>query len=196
MAAALSAQLQQIIGMLQQGQVAPAEQMLKQLNAGNPGHPDVLHLLAMAAKQRGDASRAEHYFRESLKAGPRQPAVHANLANLLSTLKGREKDAVAAYRNAVDLEPTFATGWHNLALMLSETEEHSAAFAAAEQFEKLTRGNAQSAELFHILHERAGEREKALAALKKVLKAEPGNTRLWVLLGNRSEEHTSELQSQ
>lgn len=142
------AQLQPIIGMLQQGQVAQAEQMLRQLTAMHPGHPDVLHLLAMAAKQKGDAENAERYFKESLKAEPSQPAVHANYANLLSGLNGREQDAVASYRKAVELEPNFATGWYNLALMLSEVGSLADALDAAKRHEKLTQGNATNAELF------------------------------------------------
>lgn len=184
MAALQPAQLQPIIGMLQQGQVAQAEQMLRQLTAMHPGHPDVLHLLAMAAKQKGDAENAERYFRQSLKAAPAQPAVHANYANLLSGLNGREHDAVASYRKAVELEPNFATGWYNLGLMLSETRAHTDALDAAKRHEKLTQGNAASAELFYLIHDRAGDKAVALNALEVGLKREPQNLRLWTLKAN------------
>jgi uncharacterized protein (TIGR02466 family) len=184
MSAALSTQLQQVVGLLQQGQVGPAEQMLGQLNIAHPAHPDVLHLLAMAAKQRGDAGTAEHYFRESLRAGPGQPAVHANFANLLSGIKGREEDAIMAYRKAVGLGPTFATGWHNLALMLSETGRYDEALEAAGHYIRFVTPNAQSAELYAVLHEREGETAKAVAALREALSRDGKNARLWIKLGN------------
>lgn len=184
MSAALSAQLQQIVGLLQQGQVVSAEQMLGQLNVAQPGHPDVLHLLAMAAKQRADSAASERFFRESLRASPAQSAVHANLANLLAGIKGREEDAIAAYQKAVELEPSFATGWHNLALMLSETGRYDEALAAAAHYSNLEGQTEQGAELYAALHERGGDAAQAIAVLRDALARDSRNARLWVALGN------------
>ncbi|WP_262693017.1 tetratricopeptide repeat protein [Kordiimonas aestuarii] len=192
MTATTSAYIQQAASQLQQGLLEPAEKLLNQLNMSTPGHPDVLHLLAMAAKQRGDHTRAEYYFRESLKAAPHQAAVYANLANMLSDID-RADDAVLSYKKAVEIEPAFATGWHNLALILSDVGDHDGALAAARKFEALAGQTAQTAELFASVHQHAGEMKAAKKALEGALKREPNNARLWNVLGallRRSAEFT------
>ncbi len=183
MNASISALLQQAVTQVQQGNIAAAEGILVPLNMRTPGHPDVLHLLAMVAKQKGDHGRAEHFFRESLKASPGQAAVHANLANMLAHLD-RTDEALASYRKAVEIEPGFATGWHNLALMLSETADHDGALDAAKKYEALVKRTAASAELFASIYQHAGNFLAARDTLEGFLARDPNNARGWNVLGS------------
>ncbi len=172
MNASISSSLQQAMAQLQQGNVALAESVLVPLNMRHPNHPDVLHLLAMAAKQKGSIDAAEQYFMASLKAAPRQAAVHANFANLLV---GRSKisEAIKHYRQAVELEPGFVNGWYNLALTLAKAGQFDDALRASDKLMSLTPGQARSVEAAASIKQKAGDEAGARALIEALVAREP-----------------------
>ncbi|WP_417450469.1 tetratricopeptide repeat protein [Kordiimonas sp.] len=182
MTANLSPKIQEVVTLLQRGAISAAERMLEQLEVAHPHHADVLHLRAMAAKQRGDYARAEQSFRASLKSAPAQAPVHSNLANMLASLD-RPTEAIASYKAALELEPGFTTAWHNLALALSKTGAHKDALVAATRYAELTKRSSQSAELLASIYEHAGDMAAACREVRAALKHFSGDARLWSLLG-------------
>jgi Tfp pilus assembly protein PilF len=84
-----------------------------------PGHPDVLHLMALVCKRQGHVSKAEKYFKASLRSKPRQPAVLSNLGNLLKRNR-RYPEADEAYARALKYQPDLSDAWYNRGLMALE----------------------------------------------------------------------------
>ena len=84
-----------------------------------PGHPDVLHLMALVCKRQGQVSQAEKYFKASLSSKPRQPAVLSNLGNLLKRNR-RYPEADEAYARALKYQPDLSDAWYNRGLMALE----------------------------------------------------------------------------
>ncbi|MFU8831129.1 MAG: tetratricopeptide repeat protein [Wenzhouxiangella sp.] len=128
----LQAALQRAVQLLQARRWDEAEQLLQSLQHAAGGNPDLLQLLGLAAKGRGDAERAEDLFRRSLAAAPNQPAVLNNLGNLLLG-QGRHREAAQAYEKAVALKPDFPDAWSNLATARARMQQHEAAVKACSR---------------------------------------------------------------
>jgi len=137
--ARLQAALQQAVRLLQARRWDDAERVLKPLQLEAGAHPDLLQLLGLAAKGRGDVVRAEDLFRRSLKASRTQPAVWNNLGNVLFT-QDRHRDAAKAYEQAVTLQPAYPDAWMNLAAARGAMGEHKAAIAASDKALALSPG--------------------------------------------------------
>lgn len=172
MNASISGLLQQAMAQLQQGNVVAAEAILVPLNMRTPNHPDVLHLLAMAAKNKGAFEQAERHFSASLKAAPGQAAVHANYANLLAAT-GKLLEAIKHYRQAVEIDPAFVNGWYNLALTLSRAGQLEDALQAAERLMALTPGQARSIDAVASIKHKAGDEQGAREMLEDLVSREP-----------------------
>ena len=62
--------LQQAAALLQAGRISDSADLCRQVLAAVPGQPDALHLLALVARNRGEAAEAERLFRASIVAAP------------------------------------------------------------------------------------------------------------------------------
>ena len=104
------------------------------------------------------------------------PTANLNLGNLYLRL-GRVDEGVAAYRQAVKLDPQFASAWVNLAdAWRVQGREKEAEAALREGLARLPR----SADLLHALgltQVRKGDKTAALAALAQAAKLAPERSR-------------------
>lgn len=88
----------------QQGQLAAAEALYKDILRIQPQHIDALHFLGVLKNQQGQTQRAVELISQSLALYPDNAAAHCNLALALQSLQ-RLDDAVACYDKVLALQP-------------------------------------------------------------------------------------------
>lgn len=100
--------------------LAEAESCLHEALKQIPNHPDALHLLGLASKQRGKDDEAVRWIRRALEQIPEHPVFLSNLANIL--LDGGDVDAaINHYRNAISADPQYADAHFNLGIALERS---------------------------------------------------------------------------
>lgn len=117
----------------QQGQLADAEQLYRQILAVAPNNPSALHLLGLIQRQSGRLDEAERLVRASVAAHPGYAEAHNNLGNILRD-EGRAEEAVACHRAALALNSRDEESHYSLGLTfqaLGRTEEAAASYRAA-----------------------------------------------------------------
>ena len=90
------------------GRLEDAETLYRQVLASDPRHADALHLRGVAALQLGRYDEALQLIEDAIVAKPDAAAYRLSLGQVHSA-KSRLEDAVAAYRQATELAPTWPT---------------------------------------------------------------------------------------
>jgi len=107
--------------------------------------------LGIIESRKGDTAKAFDCFTRSLKQDPRHSEAHYNLANLYFELNDFRL-AQIHYEMAVEVEPSFANVYFNLALVQTINKDAAGAIAALQKYQKLvSRDEARTAE--EMLHE-------------------------------------------
>ncbi len=120
----------------QSGRLAEAETLYRQILGQQPDNPQVLHLLGLAAYQRGDYAVAVANIERAIGFSPRVPDYYSNLGLALRA-KGEPQRAVEVYRKALQLAPQDADIHNNLGSALQtlgRLDEAVANFRAALRF--------------------------------------------------------------
>jgi protein O-GlcNAc transferase len=104
----------------QQGKLAEAENLYRQILKDFPGHHDTLHLLGLACRQLGKYDDAQKYLSLAVKLKPENPVFCNNLGETLKR-RGFLKEAIEFYQKALQINPGFAEAHYNLAIVLKET---------------------------------------------------------------------------
>jgi len=103
---------------LADGQVAAAENHLRQALALQPDFAEAHANLGWVLEQRGDVEGAEHAYRQALCLNPQQAQMHLNLGALLADQR-RNDEAEACYRHALEIDPASAAALSNLGALLA-----------------------------------------------------------------------------
>jgi Flp pilus assembly protein TadD len=106
----------------QNGNLAQAESLYRQVLRTDPLNTDALHLLGNLAYQAGHHEAALQLLRQALRLRPNFVEAHYNLGNVLR-VQGHLKEAAACYREAVRLRPDLAAAQGNLGCVLTELGE-------------------------------------------------------------------------
>ena len=130
MAESIDVLVREAVALQQAGRYADVRRLCERILAAQPGHPEALHLCALAFYREADFAAAIERLGKAIEAAPRNPIYHANLGNILKDA-GRRDDAVAAYRRALELDPRQVAARNNLGVMLLERGDLD---AASEQF--------------------------------------------------------------
>ncbi|MGE3314030.1 MAG: tetratricopeptide repeat protein [Planctomycetaceae bacterium] len=170
--AAVSETLRTAVGHHRAGRLAEAETLYCEIVRAEPAHADALHLLGVAAHQRGDHERAVELIRRAVAAKPGFAPFHGNLGAAYRSL-GRLDEAIASYEVALKLEPN-AGGIHfNLGNVLMDREafdDASCAYRRAVELEP------QSAEFWNGLGAACLKRElfeEAVQAHRQAVELSP-----------------------
>lgn len=91
----------------EQGQLAQAARVYREILATEPDHPAALHWLGVIAYQNGDMTTAVNLISRSLAMDPGSALAHANLGNVYAVLE-RYDEGVASYERAIALRPDHA----------------------------------------------------------------------------------------
>jgi predicted O-linked N-acetylglucosamine transferase (SPINDLY family) len=124
----------------QSGRLAEAEALYRQILRTQPGNAAVLHLLGLAAYQRGDYAVAIAEIGKAIAADPRQSDYHSNLGLVLRAA-GQPEKAVEAYRRALQLAPRDADIHNNLGSALHALGKFDEAIASYKQALRLQPNN-------------------------------------------------------
>lgn len=147
-----------------------------------PGQPDALHLLAMAARDQGDAATAERLFVEALTGAPRRADILVNLGNFLFA-QGREQEARSHLSKAVKWDPKLVSAWYHLGLLELKTGNLSEARRCASRATGLAPRHQPAWELLAAVQQKAGATSAAISACRQGIRNQPSAPRLQYSLG-------------
>jgi tetratricopeptide (TPR) repeat protein len=185
-----TAKLQQAATLMQGGRLAEGEALCRQVLKVAPAQPEALHLLALAARDRGAAAEAESLFRKSLAQAPRQPGVLVNFGNFMRG-QGRAAEARELLRRAIEWAPDFVPAWQSLGNLLLGIEKFSEARGCATRITTLAPRHAAGWELLAAIEQRQGQLDAAIAACRDGLKHSPAAKRLHYSLGQLLRQNCS-----
>lgn len=97
----------------QQGRLAEAESLYRQVLTAYPDQPDALQLLGVLASQVGKADLAIELIRRAIALNPNQALYHSNLGQVFST-HGQFDQAIGAFEQALTLNPNLPSARINL----------------------------------------------------------------------------------
>lgn len=124
--------LQTALVLHQQGRLAEAETLYKEILRAQPDHFDAFQLLATIAGQQNRLSDAVTLFECALTINPLHPASLNNCGNALQMLK-RFDEALLSYDRAIAVQPENADTWCNRGVVLQAMKRYEDAVASYDR---------------------------------------------------------------
>lgn len=153
----------------QEGRLAQAEALYRQILAAQPKHADALHLLGLIAHQLGRHGRALDLIRQAIAIDPNYPAAHCNLGEACRAL-GWLDEAIANYRRAIDLKPDYPEAHNNLGAALAGKCRLDEAIAAYRQALKVKPGFPEAYNNLGDALKEQGRIDESVAACRQALR--------------------------
>jgi tetratricopeptide (TPR) repeat protein len=175
--------LAQAIQHHQQGDLAAAERLYRQVLLLQPHQPDALHLLGLILHLRGQSDEAVALVRQALDRAPRAAAMHANLGLILRDQR-RLDEAEASLRRALALDPTAAETHNTLGLVLRERGDTLAALACFRAALARRPDYVEAIANFAQALVDAGAYDDAVTACRHAIALRPGHAEAYLALGN------------
>ena len=124
--------LRQAWGLHQQGQLAQAETLYREVLSMQPDHPDALHFLGVLESQRGRREAAISLIDRAVKANPRNASAFYNRAGILRDM-GRLDDALESYDRALALKADHHAALNNRGALLHDLKRYTDAVASFDR---------------------------------------------------------------
>ena len=153
----------------QEGRLAQAEALYRQILAAQPKHADSLHLLGLIAHQLGRHGRALDLIRQAIAIDPNYPAAHCNLGEACRAL-GWLDEAIANYRRAIDLKPDYPEAHNNMGAALAGKCRLDEAIAAYRQALKVKPGFPEAYNNLGDALKEQGRIDESVAACRQALR--------------------------
>jgi predicted O-linked N-acetylglucosamine transferase (SPINDLY family) len=153
----------------QEGRLAPAEALYRQILAAQPKHADALHLLGLIAHQAGRHALAVDLIRQAIALDPNNPAAHCNLGEACRAL-GRLDEAIANYRRALELTPDYPEAHNNLGAALAGECRLDEAIAAYRRALQLKPGFPEASNNLGEALRKQGRFDESIAACHQALR--------------------------
>jgi len=118
--------LAEALALHQQGQLADAEPIYREVLASAPEHPTALSLLGTVCLQTGRDEDAAEFLERAVALKPDEPGWFGNLGVVLRRLE-RYPEAASALERALELKPDSAEATSNLGLVQHQLGEFEAA---------------------------------------------------------------------
>jgi len=138
-----------------------------------PDQPQALHLLGIAAFQKGYPGEAVELLRRAVRSDPHLAAASNDLGNLLAQ-QGMLAEAAASYRQAIAEAPDFAGAHNNLGNVLETIGSLEQAVACYRTAVGLQPGYAEAFRNLGSALRRLGRPDEAVTALRAALAINPG----------------------
>lgn len=171
------------IDLLDQGQLAEAEQVLKKVVADSPAeHLSSRLYLGAAMERQGRFSEAEALYKAALEVRPDDFTTHFHLGTLYAD-QGQLDQAMAAFEKCTALEPESPEPLFNLGLVrfkAGDPESAARLYRAVLEIDPMFPGAWVA---LGTLRSQQGRSEEAIAAYKSELKINPGSIEANVNLG-------------
>lgn len=116
----------------QQGQLAGADELCRQVLEARPGHFGALLLLGVIAFSMQQFAQALEWADKSLEANPNSAVAHSNRGNALKFLH-RPQAALESYDRAIALQPNYAEAHYNRGAALKDLKHFQAAIDSYDQ---------------------------------------------------------------
>jgi len=126
-----------------QGRLEEAEAICRAVIARDEAHAGAWHLLGILALRAGDPATALAHVERAASLAPQKADVRNSLGFVLLALH-RQKDAEAAFREAVARDPNFVEAHYQLGNLLREAKRHSDAEASYRRVLALNPDHAQA----------------------------------------------------
>jgi tetratricopeptide (TPR) repeat protein len=168
-----------------QGNRQEAVRVLDQFIKANPRNGDARLLLGSILAEEGKSAEAIRHIEEAVRLMPQSPMAQNALGEALDTA-GDSSRARAAFEKAVALDPRFAQAHANLGRVLMQAGESSGAAEHLDRAIALAGPTPDAAYPLHLrakIHTGQDEVEKAAAALKLAVAAQPDFGEAWSDLG-------------
>ena len=125
------AQLQQALGLHQQGRLAEAEALYQKILQLQPQHFDALHLLGVLRYQVGQHPSAIDLITRAIKISPGQAAPYSNLG-LAQQKTGLLEESLKSFDSAIALKPDYAEAHNNRGNVLRDLKLYEQSLASYE----------------------------------------------------------------
>jgi tetratricopeptide (TPR) repeat protein/SAM-dependent methyltransferase len=181
--AAVSESLHRAIKHHEAGEIEQAEAMYREIVRIDPGHADALHLLGVAAHQKSDHPSGVHFIRQAIAKSGGSALYHSNLGACYRALN-RFDEAIAAFREAVRLEPGFLGARYNLAMALEAAGLPDEALHAYDEVLRLNSGYVEALNNRGALLSAQGRTEEAVSSYRRAVECRPRSASLHYNLAN------------
>lgn len=179
--------LQTIQQQLMAGRFQESVRLCRQVLSYATNEPNALYMMGVAAAQLGDADGTRAAFDAALKVTPDRVDLLMNYGNFLRETGALER-ALQLLQRASELAPTTAGIWLSLSSTQFRLERFSASLKSAEKLIDLAPTDAAAWELAAGAAQRLGDRDHALALIKRGLVNLPESPELHYALGQLRRE--------
>ena len=170
----------------QEGRLAEAQNIYRQILDADPGNADALHFLGVIAHQSGDSKSAIDLIQQAIQQVPDAAPYYSNLGEAQRGL-GDIDGAIESYRRAIDIDPGFSMAHNNLGNILADASRLEEAKASYERALLLDPADPQIRMNHANLLGELGQNEDAIAAYRSILDAVPQFPAAWNALGTAVE---------
>ncbi|MDA1090048.1 MAG: tetratricopeptide repeat protein [Proteobacteria bacterium] len=167
----------------QNGQMAEAEAVYRQVLDIDPGHAEANHLLGVVAHQTARVELAVELISKAVQAMPGNAIYHLNLGNALNGL-GRFKDALASYVRALVIQPEFAEAHSNRGNAERDLGQLDAALVSYRAAVALKPDFAEAHNNLGNLYRDLERPQDAVDSSQRAIAARPGYAAAYNNLGN------------
>ncbi len=170
--AQVSVKLQQAFALLQQGQLAQARIIFKEILDIQPKHFDALQLLAMVEYQTGNPQIALKLINKAIGINPNNADIYSNRGVLFQELKQMDR-ALESYDKAIALKPDYAEANFNRGNVLRELSQFDAALESYDKAIAIKPGYAEAYTNRGIALKELKHLDEALASYDKAIAIKP-----------------------
>jgi tetratricopeptide (TPR) repeat protein len=174
--------LQTAVKSHQDGNLAEAERIYREILKAQPRQADAWHLLGLVAHSRGQWTQALEYIRRAIQLDGAQASYHNHLGEVYRSL-GNASDAEACCRQALRLKPDWAVAHNTLGLVLSEQGQSEAAIASFRRALEHQPDFAQAHCNLGSALQASGQLDEAVAYYRRALECKPDYAIACNLLG-------------
>ena len=171
--AVVSAQLQQIPVLQQQGKLAEALQLAQGILAHQPHNPDALYYAGTLAYRLGHVDQAIATMETAVAANPKDFESFSALGVMLKAA-GKPDEAEAAFGRSLKINPGFADAHNNLGNLLQSLEKHEEAIESYDRAARLKPDYMDVHYNLGISLHALGRMDDALQSYEKALSLHPG----------------------
>ncbi|QIB66930.1 tetratricopeptide repeat protein [Kineobactrum salinum] len=183
----IEASFNRALSLHQQGQLAQAEAIYREILKLQPRHSHALHLLGVVAFQAGNYKAAIGLIARAIAVNPGNPAFFSNHGNALQKL-GELEAAVTNYDKAIALKPDYAEAHYNRGNALHGLGRHEAALASYDRAVALDSRDAESYRSRGVTLQALKRRDAAAEDFNKAIALDPGNAEAHCNLANLLQE--------
>jgi predicted O-linked N-acetylglucosamine transferase (SPINDLY family) len=175
--------MQIAIGHHQNGRLAEAETIYRQVLARFSDHAEALHLLGVLASQRGQMDRAIELIGRAIAVDPAVALYHCNLGEICRR-SGQPDRAIAHFYRATELKPGAADAHNNLGTVLWEKGRLEEALAAYRRAIELKPDHVEAHSNLGVVLNQQGRLNDAIAAYSRALQLRPDHAEVHSNLGD------------